>query len=251
MCCFAIMSPRSIFFASSTSCGAVRSACLPASRRKSCSASVVVSTGCAAAGWGGGAGSFSGLFHDELDASAVELRVHRLDLEWIELQRLEQFDQVLLAQLPIRLCSLEQRCELLVDEDGLDLDGQRVPPDLIRVCLASVPRLHTTQTRLASLNQVSRVRRNSRRSTAAVPAAPATAMPTTFVVTQVRHAPQHAWTAGARRRRGSGPAGLGGSCARTWPHSRPGSRLIVAVHGNVRYVKLEEKGPFPRLGCGA
>src|SRR5581483_2723324 len=57
MCCFASMSPRSIFFASSTSCAAVSSACLPASRRKSWSASVVVSTGWTAVG--GGAGSFS------------------------------------------------------------------------------------------------------------------------------------------------------------------------------------------------
>src|SRR4051794_9035442 len=57
--CFASMSPRSIFLASSTSCAAVRSACLPASRRKSCSASVVVSTGWTAAGGGAGASSFS------------------------------------------------------------------------------------------------------------------------------------------------------------------------------------------------
>jgi hypothetical protein len=25
----------------------------------------------------------------------------------------------------------------------------------------------------------------------------------------------------------------------------------VAVHENGRYVKLTQKGPFPRLGCGA
>ncbi len=109
---------------------------MPASRRKSWSASVVVSTGWTAAGWGGGAGSFSsGSSAHELDPPAVELRVHGLELERIELQRLEQFDELLLTQLPARLGGLEQRREFLVDEDGLDLDGQSAPPDVIRVCL--------------------------------------------------------------------------------------------------------------------
>jgi hypothetical protein len=39
------------------------------------------------------------------------------------------------TQLPARFGGLEQRREFLVDEDGLDLDGQNAPPDVIRVCL--------------------------------------------------------------------------------------------------------------------
>src|SRR5579884_2842886 len=57
MCCFASRSPRSIRFASSTSCAAVSSWCLPASRRKSWRASVVVSTGWAAGAATTGSGS--------------------------------------------------------------------------------------------------------------------------------------------------------------------------------------------------
>src|SRR5712691_3131614 len=67
-------------------------------------------------------------FHDELDRSAVELRVHSLQLERIEFERLEQLDQLHLTQLSARLGSLEQRRELLVAEDGLDLDRHVLLP---------------------------------------------------------------------------------------------------------------------------
>src|SRR5579859_5690037 len=60
MRCFASRSPRSIRFARLTSCAAFSSGCLPASRRKSWSASVVDSTGCVSGGGGGVAASFSG-----------------------------------------------------------------------------------------------------------------------------------------------------------------------------------------------
>src|SRR5581483_2681821 len=56
-----------------------------------------------------------GLLGEELDPAPVELG------------RLEQLDELLLAQLAARLGGLEQSCQLLVDEDGLDLDGQLFP----------------------------------------------------------------------------------------------------------------------------
>ena len=82
------MSPRSIFFASSTSCAAVSSACLPASRRKSCSASVVVSTG-AVDGRGWGSASFSGSTTSSIPRRSSSWCT-RLELERLELERLEQ-----------------------------------------------------------------------------------------------------------------------------------------------------------------
>jgi hypothetical protein len=58
MACLAACSPRSIRFASSTSCAAVSRGTLPMSLRKSCSASVVISgsgsistSGSSAAAW--------------------------------------------------------------------------------------------------------------------------------------------------------------------------------------------------------
>jgi hypothetical protein len=92
----------------------------PASRRKSCSASVVVSSG-----WAGG-GAFSG--GEQLDAPPVELLIDGLGLERIELERLQDLDQLDLSQLAARLRRLEQRCELFADENRLELDrGQYVP----------------------------------------------------------------------------------------------------------------------------
>ena len=129
MRCFAAMSPRSIFFASSTSCAAVRSWWRPASRRKSCSASVVVSSGAGPAAAPSrlrlGLGLVLGL-DEQLDAASVELLVDRLDLERIELERLEHLDELGLLELAARLGGFEQRRQLLSHENRLDLDGRQI-----------------------------------------------------------------------------------------------------------------------------
>ena len=75
-----------------------------------------------------GLGLLLRLLRQQLDAAPVELDVHGFDLERVELHRLEQLDQLLLAQLAARLGRFEQRRKLLVDEDRLDLDGQLRPP---------------------------------------------------------------------------------------------------------------------------
>ena len=124
---------------------------MPASRRKSCSASVVVSTGAVdGRGWGS---LLLGL-DEQLDPSPVELLVDGFELERLELERLEDLVQVDLPHLPVRFGGLEQRRKLLVHEDRLDLDRQRCSPWSV-VCrvLLGLPRLHTTQTRAASGNQ--------------------------------------------------------------------------------------------------
>src|SRR5712692_7652422 len=66
--------------------------------------------------------------NDELDRSAVKLRVDRFELERVELERIEKHDEFHLAQLSARFRNLEQRSELLVDEDRLDLDRQTCSP---------------------------------------------------------------------------------------------------------------------------
>jgi hypothetical protein len=64
--CFAACSPRSIRFASSTSCAAVSSGTLPMSLRKSCSASVVIS----GSGSTSGSGSSASAATTEICASS-------------------------------------------------------------------------------------------------------------------------------------------------------------------------------------
>ena len=74
-------------------------------------------------GGGSGSASRSGSTSSSI-AAPVELRVDGFDLERVELERLEQLDQLDLPQLAARLRRLEQRRELLADEDRLDLDGR-------------------------------------------------------------------------------------------------------------------------------
>src|SRR4029077_4691254 len=76
-------------------------------------------------GWG--SGLLLELLRHELDAPPVELDVHGLDFERSELHRVEQLTEILLAQLTVGLGGLEQPRELLIAEDGLDLDGQPSP----------------------------------------------------------------------------------------------------------------------------
>ena len=54
-----------------------------------------------------------GLLGEELDAPAVELHVQRVDLEHVELERLEDLLELRLAYLAARLAGFEQRRELL------------------------------------------------------------------------------------------------------------------------------------------
>jgi hypothetical protein len=59
----------------------------------------------------------------QFDATPVELLVDGLGLEWVELERFEHLEEFDLPELAARLRRLEQRRELLADEDRLDLDG--------------------------------------------------------------------------------------------------------------------------------
>ena len=117
------MSPRSIFFASSTSCAAVSSWCRPASRRKSCSASVVDST--VGAGGGGGGGAFSDFLRvvDDLDAARLELAVEQVELEDVELVRFRQVVDVGLPDRAGNLAGFQQDLDVLVLQDGFDFYG--------------------------------------------------------------------------------------------------------------------------------
>src|SRR4051794_11946479 len=87
MCCLASKSPRSIRFASVTSSEAVSSGCRPASRRKSWSASVVVSTGWTTGGGGGGgaasrAGSSSSTSTPRCSSSRKSASVSSASSSW-------------------------------------------------------------------------------------------------------------------------------------------------------------------------
>ena len=64
---------------------------------------------------------------DELDAAPVELDVDGVDLERVELERLEHVLQLGLPQLAVRLGGFQEREQFLAPEDDLDLDRQRSP----------------------------------------------------------------------------------------------------------------------------
>ena len=72
--------------------GAVSSACFPASRRKSCSASVVVSADCAGGG-GGGDGS-CGSSSSDVDAALLAFAVEGLGFELVHLVRLDELGEL-------------------------------------------------------------------------------------------------------------------------------------------------------------
>ena len=85
---------------------------------------------CGRRGWGSRLLLFLGLLGDELDPPAVELHVHRLELQDVELERLEQLLQLGLADLSAHLAGLEQHHDLLGREDRFDLDRAQIPlPD--------------------------------------------------------------------------------------------------------------------------
>ena len=107
------MSPRSIRLESSTSSAAVRSGCRPISRRKSCSASVVVSS--ASVPGSGAAGSFCAV--DDLDPALLELLVQRLDVAGVEIEQLERLAQLDGLDDAGRVGALQQRLKLLVLAD--------------------------------------------------------------------------------------------------------------------------------------
>ena len=92
---------------------AVSSACRPASRRKSCSASVVVSW---ATSRGGRRRRLLGrrLVDDDLDPAAVELAVERVLLEGVQLVRLDDVGELGRLQRAGLLGSLQQLLELVV-----------------------------------------------------------------------------------------------------------------------------------------
>ena len=115
-------------FASSTSCAAVSSGWRPASRRNSCSASVVVSWTIGCGGGGGGGGCCSRCWSSEnLDAALLELAVDRVRLERVELQRLENLDEIRVPKRPILLGRLEQLVQLGGRQDVVDFN--RSHPD--------------------------------------------------------------------------------------------------------------------------
>ena len=72
------------------------------------------------------------LLGDELDPAPVELHVHRIELERVELQRLEDLLELRLANLAARLAGLEQRGEVLRSEDRLDLNRRQISAPLRR-----------------------------------------------------------------------------------------------------------------------
>src|SRR5262249_18723363 len=95
------------------------------------------------------------LLRQQLDAAAVELAVHGLDLERVELHRLEQLDELLVAPLAARLRRLEQRRQPLLSHDPIRFHRQHRSPWVRDFPWTDIPRLHTTKTRQACLNQVS------------------------------------------------------------------------------------------------
>ena len=105
-------------FASSTSCAAVSSWWRPASRRKSWSASVVVSTGAVSAT----TASERGACLDDLDRAPVELAQERVLLELRQLVRLRHLGEVGHADASDLLRLLEQLPDLLDEEDVVDVD---------------------------------------------------------------------------------------------------------------------------------
>ena len=106
------MSPRSIRFESSTSSAAVRSGWRPISRRKSWSASVVVST-VVSMFRGGAVGSLTVLRRlDDLDVSLLELAVEGLDRWRLELERVDRLVQLHAVDPADSLGAIEQRLEL-------------------------------------------------------------------------------------------------------------------------------------------
>ena len=90
----------------------------PASRRKSCRASVVVSGG----GVGAEGGSTTASTH--LDAALVELAQQRLVLERRELVRVHDLGDLGRADRARLLAALEQLPQLLEREDAVDVDGR-------------------------------------------------------------------------------------------------------------------------------
>ena len=105
-------------FASSTSCAAVRSWWRPASRRKSCSASVVVSTGAVSATTASEWGGCSTISIERWSSS----RRTRVLLELGELVRLGDLGEVGRAHVA-DLLGCSSSCRMLLDEeDVFDID---------------------------------------------------------------------------------------------------------------------------------
>ena len=107
------MSPRSMRLESSTSSAAVRSGWRPISRRKSCSASVVVSSTSVP----GSGGRRLLLPVDDLDPALLELLVQRLDVAGLEVEQLERLAQLDRLDDTGRVGALQQRLKLVVLAD--------------------------------------------------------------------------------------------------------------------------------------
>src|SRR5204863_2424668 len=89
----------------------------------------------------------------QLDPSSIQLDVHGVRLERVQLQWLKDLLQLDVAELPVRLGGLEQCRKVLIPEDRLDLDRQCVV-SLIHVSpWLGLPQRRDTQTRPGTRKQ--------------------------------------------------------------------------------------------------